>query len=33
LEQEAEENGGIQQMLADHVAKVYTVEMPLGGAA
>jgi hypothetical protein len=33
LQQEAEENGGIQLMLADHFAKVYTVEMPLGGEA
>jgi hypothetical protein len=29
LEQEAEDKGGVQQMLADHVAKVYKVSMPL----
>jgi hypothetical protein len=29
LEQEAEEKGGIQQLLADHFAKVYKVSMPL----
>jgi hypothetical protein len=29
LEQEAEENGGIQQVLADHFAKLYKVSMPL----
>jgi len=33
LEQEAEEKGGVQQMLADHFAKVYKVEMPLRPAA
>jgi hypothetical protein len=29
LEQEAEEKGGVQQMLADHFAKVYKVTLPL----
>jgi hypothetical protein len=29
LEQEAEENGGVQQMLANHFAKVYKVSPPL----
>jgi hypothetical protein len=29
LEQEAEEKGGVQQVLADHFAKVYQVSMPL----
>jgi hypothetical protein len=29
LEQEAEEKGGVQQMLADHFAKVYKITMPL----
>jgi hypothetical protein len=29
LEREAEEKGGIQQVLADHFAKVYKVSMPL----
>jgi hypothetical protein len=29
LEQEAEEKGGVQQVLADHFAKVYKVSMPL----
>jgi hypothetical protein len=29
LEQEAEEKGGVQQMVADHFAKVYTVTLPL----
>jgi len=29
LEQEAEEKGGVQQMLADHFAKVYKVSLPL----
>jgi hypothetical protein len=29
LEQEAEEKGGVQQVLADHFAKVYKVTMPL----
>jgi hypothetical protein len=29
LEQEAEEKGGVQQVLADHFAKVYKVCMPL----
>jgi hypothetical protein len=29
LEEEAEENGGIQQMLADHFAKVYKVSLPM----
>jgi hypothetical protein len=28
LEQEAEEKGGIQHLLADHFAKVYKVTMP-----
>ena len=28
LEQEAEEKGGVQQLLADHFAKVYKVAMP-----
>lgn len=28
LEQEAQEKGGIQQLLADHFAKVYKVTMP-----
>jgi hypothetical protein len=27
--QEAEENGGVQQMLADHFAKVYKVTLPV----
>jgi hypothetical protein len=31
LEQEAEERGGVQQVLADHFAKVYKVTMPLAG--
>jgi hypothetical protein len=29
LEQGAEEKGGVQQILADHFAKVYKVSMPL----
>jgi hypothetical protein len=29
LEQEAERKGGVQQMLADHFAKIYKVSMPL----
>jgi hypothetical protein len=29
LEQEAEEKGCVQQVLADHFAKVYKVSMPL----
>ncbi len=29
LEQEAEEKGGVQQVLADHFARVYKVSMPL----
>ena len=29
LEQEAEEKGGVQQLLADHFPKVYKVTMPL----
>ncbi len=29
LEQEAEAKGGVQQLLADHFAKVYKVELPL----
>lgn len=29
LEQEAEEKGGVQQMLADHFAKVYKVNLPV----
>jgi hypothetical protein len=33
LEQEAEEKGGIQQLLANHFAKVYKVTMPLRSAA
>ena len=28
LEQEAKEKGGVQQLLADHFAKVYKVSMP-----
>jgi hypothetical protein len=33
LEQDAEEKGGVQQLLADHFAKVYKVSLPLGQAA
>ncbi|HEX9068502.1 MAG TPA: hypothetical protein VF807_07005 [Ktedonobacterales bacterium] len=33
IEQEAQEQGGIQQLLAQHFAKVYKVAMPLGSAA
>ncbi len=33
LEQEAEEKGGVQRVLADHFAKVYKVAMPLTCAA
>ena len=33
LQQEAEEKGGVQQMLADHFSKAYTVGMPLRSAA
>jgi hypothetical protein len=33
LEQETEEKGGVQRLLADHFAKVYKAEMPLGRAA
>ncbi len=33
LEQEAEEKGGVKQVLADHFAKVYKVAMPLALAA
>jgi hypothetical protein len=33
LEQEAEEKGGVQQMLADHFARVYKVAMPVECAA
>jgi hypothetical protein len=29
LEQEAEEKGGVQQVLADHFAKIYMVSLPL----
>ena len=29
LEQEAEEKGGVLQLLAEHFAKVYKVSMPL----
>jgi hypothetical protein len=29
LEQEAEEKGGVQQLLADHFAKVYKVSIPV----
>jgi len=29
LEQAAEEKGGVQQVLADHFAKLYKVRMPL----
>ena len=29
LEQEAEEKGGVQQLLANHFAKVYKVSLPL----
>ena len=29
LEQEAEEKGGVQQVLAAHFAKVYKVSLPL----
>jgi hypothetical protein len=29
LEQEAEEKGGVQQLLADHFAKIYKVSLPL----
>jgi hypothetical protein len=29
LEREAEEKGGVQQVLADHFAKVYKVSLPL----
>jgi hypothetical protein len=28
LEQEAEEKGGVQQVLVDHFAKVYKVSLP-----
>jgi hypothetical protein len=28
LEQEAEEKGGVEQLLADHFAKVYKVSLP-----
>jgi hypothetical protein len=33
LEQEVEEQGGVQQMRADHFAKIYKVSMPLVLAA
>jgi hypothetical protein len=33
LEKEAEEKGGVQQLLADHFAKVFNVNMPVGRAA
>jgi hypothetical protein len=33
LEHEAEEKGGVQQVLADHFAKVYKVNLPLTEAA
>jgi hypothetical protein len=33
LEQEAEEKGGVQQVLADHFAKVYKVGLPSEQAA
>ena len=33
LEQEAEEKGGVQQVLADHFAKVFKVNLPLTQAA
>ena len=33
LELEAEERGGVQQVLADHFAKIYKVAMPLARAA
>jgi hypothetical protein len=29
FEQEANEKGGVQQVLADHFAKVYKVSLPL----
>lgn len=32
LEQEAQEEGGTQQLLAEHFAKVYTVALPLAAA-
>jgi hypothetical protein len=33
LEQEAEEKGGVQQVLAHHFANVYQVSLPLASAA
>jgi hypothetical protein len=33
LEQEAQKKGGVEQVLADHFAKVYKVVHPLVGAA
>jgi hypothetical protein len=33
LEQEADEKGGVQQVLAEHFAKAYKVTMPLPNAA
>jgi hypothetical protein len=33
LEKEAEEKGGVQQLLANHFAKVYKVTLPLLTAA
>ncbi len=33
LEQEADDKGGVQQVLADHFAKVYKVSLPLVPAA
>jgi hypothetical protein len=29
LEQEAEEKGGVQQLLADHFARIYKMSLPL----
>jgi hypothetical protein len=29
LEQEAEEKGGVQQVLTEHFAKIYKVNLPL----
>jgi hypothetical protein len=33
LEQEAEEKGGVQQVLVDHFAKIYKVDLALASAA
>jgi hypothetical protein len=33
LDQEAEKKGGVQQVRADHFAKIYKISIPLGAVA